>query len=76
LVVRFALIGDDVGPSPGFAKVTAAGTIRYQNKEYTSLSTAAKAAAGGTSTTEWLAWSVTDEDQAILAALRDRHLKK
>ncbi len=55
------------------AEVTGSGTIRYQGKDYTSPSTAAKAAAGGTSTNGWIAWSVSQGD--TLADLRDRHGK-
>jgi hypothetical protein len=59
---------------PG-AEITSLGTIRYQGKEYPSLSTAAKAASGGTSTNGWLAWCVKDGDSLTsLAKLRDRHL--
>ncbi|MGQ0826308.1 MAG: hypothetical protein ACT4OX_14965 [Actinomycetota bacterium] len=36
--------------------VTAEGTIRFEGCEYASPSTAARAAAGGTSTNGWTAW--------------------
>jgi hypothetical protein len=36
--------------------VTAEGTIRFEGQEYASPSTAARAAAGGTSTNGWTAW--------------------
>ena len=58
------------------AEVTGSGTIRYAGTEYTSPSSAAKAAAGGTSTNGWVAWSVTDGSGETLASLRDRHSKQ
>jgi len=57
------------------AEVTTSGTIRYAGKEYASPSSAAKAAAGGTSTNGWVSWSVSDDGET-LAAVRDRHAKK
>ncbi len=58
---------------PG-AEVTATGAIKFGGTEYSSPSTAAKAAAGGTSTNGWVAWSVPGGE--TLAELRDRHLKQ
>jgi hypothetical protein len=55
------------------AHVTADGTISFQGREYASPSTAARAAAGGTSTNGWTAWYVrTPDGMVTLAGLRAR----
>ena len=50
------------------AHVTAQGTIRFDGKEYGSPSTAARAAAGGTSTNGWTAWYAKVGDAWIALA--------
>lgn len=53
------------------ARVTAEGTITFGGQEYASPSTAARAAAGGTSTNGWTAWYVDLGDGWVaLAQLR------
>jgi Restriction Enzyme Adenine Methylase Associated len=55
------------------AEVTASGTIRLAGREYTSPSTAGKAASQGSSTNGWVAWYVKEGDEwTDLAALRER----
>lgn len=55
------------------AHVTAEGMIRFGGQEYGSPSTAARAAAGGTSTNGWTAWYVNTADGPVaLAQLRSQ----
>jgi hypothetical protein len=55
--------------------VTQAGTIKLNEIEYASPSTAAKSACGGASTNGWHAWYLKESDEWVsLAALRDRLL--
>lgn len=54
-------------------QVTSAGTISFQGRGYSSPSTAARAAAGGTSTNGWTAWYVSTPDGMVtLAGLREQ----
>ena len=58
------------------ARVTSAGGVTFEGRNFTSPSTAARAASG-TSTNGWLAWHVNDGGRrATLAALRDRFLNR
>ena len=53
------------------AHLTADGKIRFGDQEFASPSTAARAAAGGTSTNGWKAWYVKVDDSWIdLAQVR------
>jgi hypothetical protein len=63
------------GQASPLGSLTAAGKIVLDGREYSSPSTAARAAAGGTSTNGWLAWQVEEGGQYTpLAALRSRYL--
>ncbi len=59
------------------AHVTAQGTVTFDGKEYGSLSTAARAAAGGTSTNGWTAWQAKVGDRWLpLAELRKQLMQE
>jgi hypothetical protein len=59
------------------AEVTADGAIRFQGKNYTSPSTAGRAAAGGTSTNGWTSWYVKEGGGlTLLSAIRARHTRQ
>jgi hypothetical protein len=79
LVTAQALRPDQVlhfrnGPRTGH--VTATGTIAFKGSDYSSPSTAARAATGGSSTNGWLAWTVDDGGSRItLAEVRNRFLR-
>jgi hypothetical protein len=61
------------GQAGATATLTASGSIRYEGQLYPSLSTAARAAKGGTSTNGWKAWQVEAQGSWVdLSELRRR----